>query len=509
MELFGGFKKLGEIGNLLGQGKFQEALGSGMSNFTGNLGTRELEKVLIPDEQKRNELIGGITGATAAIAGAPVIAAEGGGALSSVGNALGFTGEGGSLMGGLSNVQALRGMAGMGGDQGGDMPALPDSGYAPQGGGGFDLTGYLPQYYNGGIPNDGKPAVIYDMRTNKPTGTMNERGPETIVPAYADGMGNDMSVVNGMPPESTQNITVNPGENMATTSSIKNLYQYNVDPKVMGEQEGEDFLSEYKSVTSGQKGTPTSHPDKSVKKIEKQTTTTSSGKTEEKENPFGMDDFGNLVKNAARMYGYYVDTKRNNWGLGKSAITRYLDWTDDMDAAKSKKKKPELSYEEKLKLQQEYDLGTAEGKAKIKSKYGSKEGKMTEKDYYQLEVKTREEALEDWENPNNAEYDKYVKEAGGDEVKAKQNYVQDRVKGALKGEQPEYQKEDIKGKKYFGLFGPEVKKGEKQVRTGEYVPTDNAQSFDESGYIAWLQKQPKGKYKSKEEARKAYQQLKG
>ena len=419
----------------------------------------------------------GTTGGAAATTGGAAGAAEGG-LMSKAGSTLGFSGKGGSMAKGLGNVKAIKGLLGGGqGGQGeapGQVQVEQDQPIGQQGGqSGFDLGGYLPQYYDGGIPNEGKPAVIYDMKTKKPTGTMNERGPETIVPAY-DGRGS-MSLVddsvtvnpnaNGMPqgdtvvPTQSRGLTQNEAvqASQALDMSPQEALQKGIfaSAKLIGEDESAvTNLKKYRSSMTGEKGNSTKLPDQTITKIE----------PKGDKGFLGMGDFGNGLKEAARIYGYYTDVKRNNWGLGKSGVTRYLENMDALDSSKSSKSAKGKDYSAEKDL---YKYKTDEDIRKDKAKSSTKDTKQKEETKQKDLIKFREEAMEDWDSLKQEEKDKY-----GDTPEGKRDYIKDRMEG-LKGKAPEYKKVDTgETTKWFGR-GDKILKDE---RTGEYVPTENGSS---------------------------------
>lgn len=541
---------LGAVGGALGAGA--GAIGSGMGSAVSGIGSMF-------------GMGGGATGATGASTAASTAGATTGattaaeqGLISKVGETLGFSGEGGGLMKGLGNLQKIQGMAGGGG--GGEYVA-PDAGsvnidQAPISG--FDVSNYeqqVPeQFFDGGFPNDGKPAGIYDLRTGNVTGTMNEKGAEAIVPAYAMGSpmgiaemiqggkaptpagqmgalaGNaggimgmlgtltslgqirkgedkvvpafasggqkqEFSIIDSAPPRATQNMTVDPRVNMAgfgsPTPSQGMAAEY-FNRQGQEEEDAANTLNQYKAIMEGGVDPNRATKGKSDNPDVVRTERTGDGKgkggglsglMEGAKGLAGDVDWGGLIKGLTRATGYYYDMRRNRYGLGTSALTQYLDWTErgeqaekgaedktaqrehekDRDKTKHDYTMKEIRERAKYDTGSGDDLDTYEAKLKLKREYADKDNK--DKDL----TKIREEASEDFDDlrkKNPKEYKRYYKMSGKDKEKAKKLFMEDRVQYASKGNVPEYKETKTKN-----LFGREKKKNE---RTGEYVPSSNS-----------------------------------
>jgi len=285
---------------------------------------------------------------------------------------------GGAFGGGTEEVAGGLGL--MGGEQGGGQQ--PMQMYDEQQSGGFDVSQYLPQFSDGGVPNGGDPAVIYDMRSMQPTGTMNERGPETIVPAY-DGSGG-FSIVNEEQPVTSRNMQVqDPNvylesfKGKSPTSSIGHPDEYYNRGGIVSEEEDINALKDKeKGLTDGGKITQKVKEGETVGKKVKGGTIVPTGKDDKgneikDEGIFGSDFMG-MVKGAARLAASYTDEKRDNYGLGKSGLTRFLDWTDVQE--KSNKKGTKMSEADRMAKKFEYDKKLATHKSGLKAGKGGKGG---------------------------------------------------------------------------------------------------------------------------------------
>jgi len=400
------------------------------------------------------------------------------------------------------------------------------------GGPGYDVDSYKapvqepaevpPQYKNGGTPNGGKPAGIYDLRSGEVTGTMNEAGPEKIVPfggKVVQGYSGDGSVsLIDTFPDVAKSMT-NLGDKPTPSGMIANQMAEQSQPsgsispqaaKVQGM--GAQAPSQGQAQLYGGAGVTEDQRDQTVagsfapfelsmtgdnSKLDKSSTDSRKFSLTEKGSGAGEDkaqeglglkkeDWGKLVYGMARATGFYYDMRRSRLGLPKSALTSTLDWFEKGKAATDANANNAANRSSKERV------------ANIKYK-GDKAA-----DYRKLEIETRKDALSDWESGKNVDSKRYIKEAKGDEALAQRNYVNDKVNFALDDEEAEY-KDTGKKEKYGGFVGIGRKERNERKRTGDYVPTkNNGSSGSSAGYDAWLSKQPKGKYKTKDEARKAF-----
>ena len=367
----------------------------------------------------------------------------------------------GDVSQGLNLFSQMQGMMGGGQQERGYQEEI----YAPEtevGSGGFDLANYLPQYYNGGVPNDGKPAIIYDMKTNTPTGTMNELGAEKIVPAFS-GEENAYSSVTVNPNTQVAQPRLDIGSQSPTSSMGRpDLYKGRVAMDLVNDEaKGKEFMGKYQTELFGSKGNTTKNPDTSIKKIVKREETAKEGD----KGFLGMGNFGDSIRIAGRLYGHYVDAKRDNWGLGKGGMTRFLDSMDRMDAAKKTKPKSDKEklafYEEQKKIDKKYatkDEPGFEEKEAIKAKYRNKPKAKSDEDYQKEAYDQMQEDVK-----GGVIDEVYLDESGN--VKADE-YLADYIKFQKEGTKAQIKDVDTgKTTKWFGRGDPVYKR----EKTGEYT----------------------------------------
>lgn len=292
----------------------------------------------------------------------------------------------------------------------------------------FDLTNYLPQFKNGGVPNGGKPAIIYDMRSGKPTGTMNEEGAERIVPAYSGK--NAYSIINDQPPQSTQNIGVVP-DKIDMSNLIANMPSMTPSQSIVTGTP-KDTIGQNKLNLVGKTG------------IDGET----KGDKTSKKQTLADNSFLKTVKSISpilRIVGYAADARRRNLGMGaqKGMITSTLDWMESQE-----KKTTEPDYEGKLKMKQKYDIGTAKEKEKLKTK--SKDYEKEAYDQLQEDIRAGNIVLS--EDPIEAE-------------QQKNEYLKDYLTYRKEGKRPKY-KETIK----------------EEPRLGGWLGTKKTKSMERAGY---------------------------
>jgi len=366
------------------------------------------------------------------------------GIFSSIGKGLGFSGKGGGFMKGMGNVSSLMSMLGGGG---GDEQGGPQANASPinSGVGGFELDNYVQPvqgFADGGVPNQGKPAIIVDEETGQPTGRMNEEEPEFVVPAE-------------QVPEATRNMTVNPDTSMPMQTEPKD------------ELEDINDLKQYKKSvfpTKDDKANETKgeHDKKETIRIDKKETGIA---------PKDGTQMKDVIRTLARMTGYYYDMRKNRYGLGKSALTMYLDNLEGHEAQTAKNKATTSA--SIAKTTQEGKDKTAELDQRHKNKMAEIEaGKKGDKaqSLEKEKMRVREEASEDWDNLGPTEKEKF-----GDTPEGKKNYINDRLNIAIESKVPEYKKE-ITTERKRTLRHPIAKEDittEEDIRTGKYVPSEN------------------------------------
>lgn len=303
-------------------------------------------------------------------------------------------------LGGMQKISYAQGLLGSITGKGQQSAYSVPSGYSGSPGSdpykitGYDYGQYMPQYAYGGVPNEGKPAVIYDMASMQPAGTMNEKGPEYIVPAF-DGEEGNYSRVRGV---------ISPiGANMDTTQPLQyskgmypNIDEYNeyqegagltpgfrptmpvagasypqpvrvTDPSNEMVQEGyavtrsNPLIAEDVANTEAgmQYAKVALSPDKVMTGLtgqEQSITPQQAGvdgtRIEKREDRnvlerfapagtevkagLGSENFKNIAYGLMRGLGFYYDMRKARYGLGKSALSRWLDWYEGTQGAETK-----------------------------------------------------------------------------------------------------------------------------------------------------------------------------
>ena len=403
------------------------------------------------------------------------------GIFSSIGKGLGFMGEGGGFMQGMGNVSSLMGMFGGGkGDQGQQGPEM--GGGATGGGvGGFELDNYIQPvqgYAKGGIPNKGKPAIIVDEETGKPTGRMNEEGAETIVPAE-------------QVPQTTRNMTVDPSMTAfgSPTPSQSIVPQTYYEQGEYSEADNEDLneAKQYKKAafpTADDKDNETKgqHDKESTIRIDKK---------EEGIAPKDKSQMSDIIRGLARMTGYYYDMRKNRYGLGKSALTMWLDNVEGKEAQDAKGKSSvaisKQTGEDKAALQRQKHADALElQRLKNKGKGGGG-GPKTEEEYKELAYEDLQSAIK-----NNTLDDIYYDSDGNVN---EDEFLKDQLRYYKKGEKADISRGEMIKKGRKGILGigkkdPEyerIKWGYDDVtgdaKNGKPVPSDKEQA-DETNTIA-------------------------
>jgi len=412
-----------------------------------------------------------------------------------IGNAI-LPGVGGMVGGGIGGmIGGAAGGSGVDPSEYGDLansiqPDMPIEGTTS----GFNMRDYIPAYFNGGMPNNGKPAGIYDLRTGDVTGTMNEKGPEQIVPAYANGgEEEEFSIVDKGPATVNPNATVDPSTYDPQGTLGRNMHNFGSPTPSQGmahlyfnrkkeEQEEntamskiaplQDVLTEGNPGGDKTSGPPADGASSRIVKDDK--------KNQEKGGLSGDIPWGNILSGAMRATGYYYDMRRNRYGLGKSALTQYLDWAEKSKKEKDAPKKETQS--DLLKQKHGYTMKEIGARNKAKAK-GASQDKL---------LKIREEASEDWDSLGADEYDKYLADADGNEDQAKTLFMNDRLQYAAEAKVPERKKgkKKVAQKKWYRTKKREqelLEKGERfneedaDIRTGGYVPSMNAQDNGSGG----------------------------
>lgn len=214
----------------------------------------------------------------------------------------------------------------------------------------FDLTDNVPQYANGGIANNGDPAVIIDPRTGRPVGTMNENGAEYIVPA-------------DLVPQATRNMTVDPqltqsGIDMAKVGSPTPSQSLAVMPD---KEEILNLTQDDNKNLDLTKDLPNKNVNPDNKPVD--TNKTNDPNSSESSNEFNLFNTIKAISPLLRIIGYTADARRQNLGMGarKGMITNVLDWVDNQD-----KFDKQLTIKKTTKGT---DLDTYEKKKAIDAKY--------------------------------------------------------------------------------------------------------------------------------------------
>jgi hypothetical protein len=265
--------------------------------------------------------------------------------------------DGGGMLGGaMDMVGSLFG--GGGGAAGAGVGGGGGAAAAGSGGG-------MAMFAEGGIPNSGRPAFISDAQSGQTTGMMNERAPEAVVPLFGSpgnqnfggNFGSDQQI-NTM----SQGINQEAGQIIQEEAQAKQTFapyakQFFGQNKEMPGEEAGTF--ENKSITRmehvpGSKQTLQPRLDKSNQQEQKDFFTEVFGDVK---NEFAGTDanYGDAARMLARGFGFYYDMRRERVGLGKSGLTRWLDWNE----AGQLEKKKGVAEGEKAKL--DLDKWKAEG----------------------------------------------------------------------------------------------------------------------------------------------------